>query len=335
MMLLKIHPQSIAVFRALQLGDWLCAMPAMRALRHAYPQAHIALVGLAWSRVLVERFRHLFNEFIDFPGFPGLPEQPFVPTKTLAFLSHMQDRNFDLLLQMQGNGNVVNPLLMLCGAKDYAGFYRKDNFQPNPDHFLIYPDQGSEIHRHLKLMEFLGIPAQGDHLEYPLYEEDYRAFDALDLDLEPGGYVCIHPGARDQVRQWDSTHFARLADFCAEAGYRVVLTGVESERPLTAAVAVAMQHPVLDLTGRTTLGAVGVLIERSRLLISNDTGVSHVAVALRRPSVVITLTDEEDRWHPLDLHLHHVVDGYSDDAFAQALAQVKKRLAGEVAREPA
>jgi ADP-heptose:LPS heptosyltransferase len=96
-----------------------------------------------------------------------------------------------------------------------------------------------------------------------------------------------------------------------------------------------MQHPVLDLTGRTTLGAVGVLIERSRLLISNDTGVSHVAVALRRPSVVITLTDEEDRWHPLDLHLHHVVDGYSDDAFAQALAQLKKILSREVARESA
>lgn len=332
---LKIHPQSIAVFRALQLGDWLCAMPAMRALRQAYPQAHIALIGLAWSRVLVERFRHLFDEFIDFPGFPGLPEQPFVPAKTLAFLSHMQDRNFDLLLQMQGNGNIVNLLLMLCGAKDYAGFYREEHFQPNPDHFLIYPDGGSEIHRHLKLMEFLGIPAQGDHLEYPLYAEDYRAFDALDLDLIPGGYVCIHPGARAEVRQWDSTHFAGLADFCAEAGCRVVLTGVESERPLTAAVAAAMQHPVLDLTGKTTLGTVGVLIERARLLICNDTGVSHVAAALRCPSVVITLTDEEDRWHPLDLHLHRVVDGYSDDVLARALTQVKASLTEETARESA
>jgi ADP-heptose:LPS heptosyltransferase len=77
------------------------------------------------------------------------------------------------------------------------------------------------------------------------------------------------------------------------------------------------------------------LIERSRLLISNDTGVSHVAVALRRPSVVITLTDEEDRWHPLDRHLHRVVDGYSDDGFTQALAQVKESLAEEVARESA
>lgn len=321
---LKIRPQSIAVFRALQLGDWLCAIPAIRALRCAFPDAHIALLGLGWSKNLVERFHHLFDEFIYFPGFPGLPEQPFDPAKTLAFLRQMQDRNFDLLLQMQGNGNVVNPLLMLCGAKEYAGFYRADNFQPNPDHFLIYPDQGSEIHRHLALMEFLGIPAQGDQLEFPLGEQDYQEFEALDLGLTPGGYVCIHPGSRAESRQWDGRNFARLADFCAEQGYRVVLTGVESERHLTSAVAANMQHEAIDLTGQTTLGAVGVLLGRSRLLICNDTGVSHVAAALRHPSVVITLTDDQERWNPLDLHRHRVVDGYSDNVLEQALARVRE-----------
>jgi ADP-heptose:LPS heptosyltransferase len=48
-----------------------------------------------------------------------------------------------------------------------------------------------------------------------------------------------------------------------------------------------MQAQSLDLAGRTTLGALAVLIEGARLLVCNDTEVSHIAAALKVPSVVI------------------------------------------------
>src|SRR6476661_9714275 len=114
--------KKIGVFRALQLGDLLCSVPAIRALRTAYPDAEIVLISMPWAKSLVERMPQYFDRFIHFPGYPGLPEQEVSPAKVLEFLGEMQNEQFDLLLQMQGNGTIVNPMLELFGAKQLAGF---------------------------------------------------------------------------------------------------------------------------------------------------------------------------------------------------------------------
>ncbi|MGN6615825.1 MAG: glycosyltransferase family 9 protein [Ilyomonas sp.] len=321
---MKLNPdkiQKIAIFRALQLGDMLCVIPAIRALRAAYPDAEITLLGLPWAAGFVKRFSKYFDRFIHFPGYPNLPEQEYDAKAFAQFLQQVQEEHFDLVLQMQGNGTYVNPLVHQFGAVYTAGFYNNKSYIES-DLFIPYPNYGSEIERHLLLMSHLGIPLDGTYLEFPITEKDEKDFNELLLPLIPGKYVCTHPGSRSAARQWPPQYFAALADYCIERGYTVVITGTKDEVDITREVAKCMNHPAIDLSGKTSLGAVAVLIKNAFLLISNCTGVSHIASAVKTKSVVISLDGEPERWGPLNRQLHHVIDWTTNPHFDAVLLEV-------------
>ena len=111
-------------------------------------------------------------------------------------------------------------------------------------------------------------------------------------------YVCIHPGAQLASRRWRPEGFAEVADRLAPMGYQVVMTGIESERPITQAVMSNMKADAADLTGRTSLGGLAAIFENASVLITNDTGVSHIAAALHTPTVVAVLGSDDARWQP-------------------------------------
>lgn len=300
--------KKIAVFRALQLGDLLCSMPAIRALRAAFPRAEITLIGLPWAQSLVTRFPIYFDHFIPFPGYPGLPEQPVDIGGTISLLARMNEDPFDLVLQMQGNGSIVNPMVMLWNATFTGGFCTKRDYCPDNGYFIEYPDRLPEIDRHLLLMEYLGIPAQGRYLEFPLSLQDEEQLRELGLPISPRQYACIHPGSRGNWRQWPPEYFARMADRCASRGLQVVITGSREEKQLADEVMRHMQYPAINTAGATTLGAVGALLKDAALLVSNCTGVSHLASALQTKSVIISMDGEPGRWGALNKELHTTID---------------------------
>lgn len=321
---LQFRPQRIVVLRALVgLGDFLCAVPTWRSLRAAFPEAKIILIGSSQIKPLFDRFRHYLDELWEFPGFPGLPELTPQLEQIPLFLQYVQSQHFDLAMQMHGSGTVTNPLIKLFAARVCAGFFAPGEYCPDERSFLPYLAHESEVRRYLRLLEYIGVPSQGEELEFPLSEEDEQALQEIPeaQQLRTGEFVCIHPGASTPLRCWSPAGFAAVADELASLGLQVVLTGSQHEIELTKSVAAKMQADSLNLAGRTNLGALATLLTRARLVVCNDTGVSHLAAALKVPSVVVFTISDPDRWAPLNDVLHRAIYDTSGISPEMVIAQ--------------
>ena len=298
------------VFRALMLGDMLCATPALRALRHGWPRARITLVGLPWARELAARLPSIdhFEPFCGWPGFEEIAEPG--ADVAAAFIARQRERADDLALQLHGSGEMSNLLVCAFGAARTVGSASARAWVPahRRHDFVRWPARGSEVERLLALVDALGLERRGSEIDFPLYDADRAAARSL---APAGRYAIVHPGAQWPSRRWPVERFAAVADTLVAAGLEVVVTGTAAEAPIARALLAAMQahshSHAHDVTGRTDLGAFGALVERAAIVVCNDTGISHVAAALRTPSVVIASGSDVERWAPQDRALHRVL----------------------------
>jgi len=306
---LDAPPRRIAVLRALYLGDLLCAVPALRALRGGFPTAEITLIGLPWAAAFAQRYARYVDRFVEFAGYPGLHDIAADPVRTERFLAEQRAYGYDLVVQMHGSGRTSTPLALALGGRATVGYY-EDAPPAGLTLGAPYPDDRSEVLRNLDLAALLGCPADDPTLELPLYAADCAEAAELLRPLAAGGrpWIGLNPSAKARTRQWPSERFAAVGDYFARQwGAQVVLTGGPGDEPLAAAVAERMAAPALNLAGRTSLGALGALVAALDLLVSNDTGTAHVARAVLTPSVTIFGPGDLGRWGPLDRRLHRVV----------------------------
>lgn len=279
----------MAVLCARHLGDLLCTIPALRALRRRWPAAHVTLIGLPAAREVVARFPAYIDDFVEFPGFPGFAGGSYEPRATVRFLRDAQQRRFDLALQLNCGSEASNALVALLGARRMAGYFREGQFCPDATSFLPWRDDDAETERGVRLLAGLGVPPFGTELEAPLLPADTQDLAAVvsSRELVAGSYVCVHPGARLPSRRWYPERFAVVADELAARGLRVVVTGTSGEAMLARGVMSRMRAPAVDLVGKTTLGALTAVLDGARLLVGNDTGVRHLAAARGTPYVAI------------------------------------------------
>jgi ADP-heptose:LPS heptosyltransferase len=282
---------AVLVLRALNLGDLLVAVPALRALRRAYP-AH--RVVLAAPRVLapVADLTGAVDELLPTAGLTDLRWNGPPP---------------EVAVNLHGTGPQSHRALDAVTSRTRIGFRPPDadhaargsSGWTGPDWARIAGKHPHERERWCALLAAHGVPA--DPSEVAL-----RA-PARVLRRDPPP-VLVHPGARYGAKRWPGRRFAEVAAALERAGHHVLVTGSEQERPLARAVAATAGLPESRVVaGRTTLEQLFGLVAGAGLVISGDTGIAHIATAYRTPSVVLFGPVPPAQWGPPENGPHLVL----------------------------
>lgn len=266
----------ILVLRALGLGDLLTGVPALRALRAAFPDHEQVLcipgpLG-AWAVSL-----GLADRIVPTHGVVALPARLAGPHSLLW--------RPGVAVDLHGRGPASQPLLLQLRPRRLVAFHHPD--VPGTAGGPAWRPGEHEVRRWCRLLEESGIAADPGRLELPSPPWD------------PGGPTVVHPGAASPARRWPADRFAAVARAERAAGRRVLLTGGAGERPLALEVARrAGLPPGAVLAGRTDLPALAAAVAAAGRVVCGDTGVAHLATAVGTPSVVLFGPVPPSEWGP-------------------------------------
>jgi ADP-heptose:LPS heptosyltransferase len=274
----------IAVLRANAIGDFVVTLPALFALRAAYPQAQIVLLGTPMHAELLAGRPSPIDRVEIVPQMPGVRNGEEDPDAVEAFTARMRDERFDLAVQLHGGGKNSNPLVRRLGARTTVGL-RAPDAEPL-DRWIPYVNHQHEILRILEVVALVGAQPQTITPWLAVTEQD-RVLAKAALNGRRDPIAVLHPGAMDARRRWPVESFAHVGDELARAGAQVVITGSAQERDLAAEVARLMRREAGVLAGESGLAGLIGLLERATVVVSNDTGPRHLAEAVGTPTVAI------------------------------------------------
>jgi ADP-heptose:LPS heptosyltransferase len=261
----------VLVLRALGLGDLLTAVPALRAVRDAFPRAELVVACPAWLHELVELW--------------GLADVA-VPVDALEPLPRKL-RGANVAVNLHGRGPESNRLLLETDPGRLIAFASRD--MPETAGMPEWHQGEHEVERWCRLLRESEIEADPRRLDLP---PPLMTSGLVDC-------VVLHPGAASPARRWPPLRWAQVAYALTERGELVVLTGSEAERDLCVEIATLAQlgercavhagRPLLELAG---------IVGAARLVVCGDTGVAHLATALRVPSVILFGPTPPAEWGP-------------------------------------
>lgn len=273
----------IAVLRGGGLGDLMFAIPAMAALKAAYPAAHLTLLGTPIHEAVLGAVESPVDEVVVLPFAEGVRPGEEDAGELDRFFAGMRGRAFDLAVQLHGGGRFSNPFLLRLGASHTVGTRTADAaLLERSVPYLYYQ------HEPVRALEVAGFAgAFPVDLEARLAPAGQASFPPRPGDgAQP--LVVIHPGATDPRRRWPAAKFAELAAACAADGSRVVLIGDGSEQGLAAEIAdSAASTAVSSLAGALDMAGLVALLAAADVVVANDSGPRHLAQALGVPTVGI------------------------------------------------
>ncbi len=295
---LIVPARKIAVLRANALGDFIFCLPALDALRAAYPDAEITFLGKQWHVDFLAGRPAPVDRVLAIPPYPGVSEPPdrvVDPVAVNRFFEEMRREEFDLAIQIHGGGGNSNPFLLRLGARVTAGLKAAD--APALDRSVPYLLYQSEIVRYLETVALVGGEMRSLQPRLAVLPEDVAESRAA-VPEDGRSLVVVHPAANDPTRRWPPERFAAVADALAARGARVVIVGTEREHWIIRGVTGAMTGAAEEVCGRLSLRGLAGLLSRAALLVGNDSGPRHLAEAVGTATVAVYWCGNLVTWGP-------------------------------------
>ncbi len=280
--------KKIAVLRALVLGDLIFALPALDALSNAYPDAEIVYLGHEWHRHFllgrvpcIDRVETFSRSKVDFEDLGFMIN----PLEAGDFFTRMRAEHFDLAVQLQVSGTNANPFIQRLAARVSIGSRELGKREAAPlDRWLPYEYYQNEVMRLLEVVSLAGARTCDPFPRLAVLESDLEAAQPTLAGIA-SPFVVLHTGARDIRRCWTKPKFARVADELKRGGFEVVLTGLSIDKGRTEAIEDLMEEKPVNLVEELSLPALTGLLSQAQLVISNDTGVLHLSLAIGTKAV--------------------------------------------------
>jgi len=274
------------------LGDTLWATPAIKALRAAYPHSDISMLVSPIGREVLLNNPYINDLFlVKNPALPSL----------LSLYGTLKKKTFSHIFIFHTSQRPVLPCTALLGAPVLIG---SAGINKGLDALLTECQprnpQEHEIERRLKMVARVGAHASTVEMDLFLNQDDESLAQEWLHSLAIPSYlplIALHPGAKDAFRRWPASHFIELGKrLSAHLGCTVFVTGVPSEKELVETIASGIEGaiPVTHLP----LRAFAALIKKMRLIVTNDTGPMHVALAMKTPSVLLFSPSNPKRFGP-------------------------------------
>ncbi len=259
------------------LGDVLFSTPFIRAVRSANPDGYIACLVHPRTKEILED-----NPAIDEMIIYDEEGSHRGVTGKLKLILGLRRKHFDAVYIL--HRSFTKALIgYLSGAKERIGYPTK-----NREKLLTKAVEELEIGAHIA-EHFLNLAGQSaPAAKEPSYEFFIKDADRRYINdylsargVAPGDRpIVLCPGGNWDPKRWPEENFAVLSDKLAgKYGAKVVITGGAKERALAESIRSMMKSPAVVTCGDTTLKQLGAIFERSSLVVANDTGSMHIAVA--------------------------------------------------------
>ena len=296
----------VLLVRLDNLGDVLLTTPAFRAVRQALPNAHLALLagpaGCEIGRLDPDIDETILYRAPNEDVYFRLPQDP---EREFAAVEGLKERDFDAAIIFTSYKQSALPVAYLCylagiPLRAAGSFEGPGSLLTHRHRYEETVPPKHETLRGLELTKLLGFPpVEPEMVLVPREEEEEGAAKLLERHGigREAGFAVVHPGASASSRAYPPERYAAVVEeLTGQGGLPVLVTGGPGEEDLTRRVAGSTG---ISVGGEMGFGPFAALVGRAAVVVTNNTGTTHVASAMRRPVVTVFAgTNPPEQWGP-------------------------------------